>query len=64
MVFVLPNGEVFKCNTDLDRYLGLSRGIYTGIVYLIKSIHLCSNLFKVVITHGYKTSKSTISSYN
>ena len=26
MVFELPNGEVFKCNTDLDRYLGLSRG--------------------------------------
>lgn len=26
MVFELPNGEVFKCNTDLDRYHNLARG--------------------------------------
>lgn len=26
MVFEMPNGEVFRCNTDLDRYHNLARG--------------------------------------
>lgn len=46
MIFEMPNGEVLKCNTDLDRYHGLSRGTTSQRLHRGWSVDECIQNFR------------------
>lgn len=54
MVFELPNGEVFNCNTDLDRYLGLSRGTTSQRLHRGWTVEECIQNFRHYRTYRFE----------
>lgn len=54
MVFEMPNGEVFKCNTDLDRYLGLSRGTTSQRLHRGWTVEECIQNFRHYRTYRFE----------